>query len=357
MTGSVPPVPDAALNLAMAMIASSHEPLLLLDGDLAVIAASGSFCRNFQIDPTTVTGCSFFALGQGEWNVAQLRVLLDAIVSDSADVDAYEFELKSAKVGTRCLVANAHKLEYGAVAAVRLLLSIADVTAARANERVKDDLVRDKAILLREVQHRIANSLQIIASVLMQSARKVHSDETRDQLKQAHHRIVSVAEVQRHLMSDGGGGVALAPYLTRLCESLGASMIEDPTRLRLVVQVDDSTVETDASVSLGLIVTELVINALKHAFPRHKRGKISVTYLRHGADWTLTVVDNGAGMPPTGSEAAKPGLGTGIVEALAKQLNATIFVADTSPGTAVSIIHKHAAAAANANAGSAQGAV
>jgi len=335
--------------MAMAMIASSHEPLLLLDGDLAVIAASGSFCRAFRIEPASVAGLSFFALGNGEWDVAQLRVLLSAVVSGTAEVDPYEFELKSALVGTRCLVLNAHKLAYDDAANVRLLLGIADVTDARASERVKDSLVRDKSVLLQEVQHRIANSLQIIASVLMQSARKMHSSETRDQLQQAHHRIVSVAEVQRHLMSAGDGAVALAPYLTRLCESLGASMIQDQTRLQLVVHVDDSTTDADASVSLGLIVTELVINALKHAFPHHKRGKITVSYRRHGADWTLSVVDNGAGMPQSDSEAAKPGLGTSIVEALAKQLNAVVFVADTSPGTAVSIIHKQAAYAANAD--------
>jgi two-component sensor histidine kinase len=343
--------------MAMAMIASSHEPLLLLDGALNVIAASGSFCRAFQVPPDGVAGRSFFAMGQGEWDVAQLRVLLGAIASGSAEVEAYEFELQSGLAGKRCLVLNAHKLAYGEASEVRLLIGIADVTEARASDRVKEDLARDKAILMQEVQHRIANSLQIIASVLMQSARKVHSNETRDQLTQAHHRIVSVAEVQRHLMSAGGGQVALAPDLTRLCESLGASMIQDPTRLQLMVLVDDSTTEADASVSLGLIVTELVINALKHAFPHHKRGKITVNYQRNGADWTLSVVDNGVGMPPVDSEAAKPGLGTSIVEALAKQLNATVFVADTSPGTAVSIIHKQAADAANANAGPAERAV
>lgn len=92
------------------------------------------------------------------------------------------------------------------------------------------------------------------------------------------------------------------------------------------------------SVSLGLIVTELVINALKHAFPGHEpEGRIAVDYLANGAGWTLSVGDNGIGMPS--GEDMEPGLGTGIVEALAKQLGATVTVTDRSPGTTVSVVH------------------
>lgn len=93
------------------------------------------------------------------------------------------------------------------------------------------------------------------------------------------------------------------------------------------------------SVSLGLIVTELVISALKHAFPGHDpEGRIAVDYLASGASWTLTVGDDGIGMPG-GVDAAKPGLGTGIVEALAKQLGAKVTVTDRNPGTLVSVVH------------------
>ena len=70
-------------------------------------------------------------------------------------------------------------------------------------------------------------------------------------------------------------------------------------------------VSANASVSLGLIITELVINALKHAFPNSRKGKIVIDYRSDGQDWTLSVSDNGVGMP-TGTEKPKPGLGTGI---------------------------------------------
>lgn len=118
-------------------------------------------------------------------------------------------------------------------------------------------------------------------------------------------------------------------------------MIADSDRLSIAVTVDDSAVEADVSVSLGLIVTELVINALKHAFPDQSDGKILIDYRSSGRDWTLSVTDNGIGMP-TGSEAPKAGLGTGIVEALAKNLMGEIELRDADPGTAVTITHRGA---------------
>ncbi len=157
-------------------------------------------------------------------------------------------------------------------------MAITDVTLARAEARKNDDLIREKAILLQEVQHRVANSLQIIASALMHSARRVQSEEARGYLQDAHHRVMSIAAVQRQLAASHLGLVTLRPYFTQLCESLSASMIYDPERLSIEVVVDDSVVDANTSVSLGLIITELVINSLKHAFPLQKRGKIIIDY-------------------------------------------------------------------------------
>lgn len=326
---------EAASTLAV--IAASNEPLLFLATDLVVIAASASFCRAFQIDPASVPGRQLSDLGAGEWALPQLGSLLRATASGSAQIEAYEIELVRKGHAPRCLVLNARKLGDGDED-VRLLLAITDVTLARAEARQKDDLIREKAILLQEVQHRVANSLQIIASVLMHSARKVQSEEARGYLRDAHHRVMSIAAVQRHLAASTLGDVALRPYFIQLCESLAASMIYDPERLSIAVTVDDSVVTANASVSLGLIITELVINALKHGFPEQRHGKIIVDYRSEGQKWALSVKDDGVGMP-AGALVATPGLGTGIVEALARQLRGRIHVADASPGTAFTLIH------------------
>jgi two-component sensor histidine kinase len=323
--------------LALAILASTAAPALLLDGELSVIAASTAFYRTFGLDPSTVAGRPLFKLGAGEWDVPQVRSLLGATLSGLATIDAYEMDLKDAAAARR-LVLNAQKLDYGDAEQVRLLLTISDVTEARISEKLKDDLLREKAILLQELQHRVANSLQIIASVLMQSAKRVQSEETRGHLQDAHHRVMSIATVQQQLAASRIGDVELRGYFTQLCQSLGASMIHDHDQVSLAVTADDSSVNADISVSLGLIVTELVINALKHAFPGDREGKIIVDYLSQGQEWKLSVSDDGVGTPQSLAD-AKPGLGTSIVEALASQLDATVETEGGDPGTTVSIVH------------------
>ena len=115
----------------------------------------------------------------------RLRSLLSATLSGLAKIDRYEMDLSRDQKEPLCLVLKAQKLAYGNSRQPRLLLTISDVTQARIAEKLKDDLLlekdtllRDRAILLQEIQHRVANSLQIIASVLMLSARKVQSEET-----------------------------------------------------------------------------------------------------------------------------------------------------------------------------------
>jgi two-component sensor histidine kinase len=323
----------------LAVVMASHEPLLFLTDQLVVIAASTSFCRAFGIDSAAVPGRAFTEIGDGEWNIPKLVSLLKATASGGADIEAFEIALDRPGQATRQLIVNACRIDDGDADHIRLLVAVADVTDTRAEALVKDNLVRDKAVLLQEVQHRVANSLQIIASVLMQSARRVQSDEARGPLQNAHHRVMSIAALQQQLATSAGGMVELRSYLGQLARSLGESMIADPERLTIEVSVDDSTVDAEFSVSLGLLVTELVINALKHAFPDERGGVILVDYRSSGGDWTLSVTDNGIGMA-SGADAPKAGLGSGIVEALAKNMLGEIALSDAGPGAAITITHK-----------------
>ena len=335
------PLPHEAAvsSLGMALVFSSATPLLLLDAHLVVKAASGSFCSAFDVDCDKIVGEELSSLGAGEWGVPQLRSLLRATVAGDAAIKAYEMDLVRIGKPNRKLIVNAHKLDYLGSDDARIAVAVSDVTELRLAEKQKDDVVREKQVLLQELQHRVANSLQIIASVLMQSARKVQSDEARIHLHDAHHRVMSIATLQRQLAATSVGDVVLRSYFTDLCDSIGASMIYDHNVLTLKAIVDDSATTSEISVSLGLIVTELVINALKHAFPeRGQGGQITVEYWSRPTGWRLTVEDNGIGMPGDPID-HKPGLGTGIVDALAKQLDATVTITDTNPGTSVGIVH------------------
>ncbi len=330
---------DVVHNLAMAIIDSSVMPILLLDPDFKVITASASSTSLFGLSPELMKGRNFFELGHGEWNTPQLQGLLRITMSGGAEIDAYEMDMKVKDV-TRKLLLHAQKLDPGAIGENCMLLTISDVTLARMGDQQRDALIREKAVLLKELQHRIANSLQIIASVLMQSARRVQSEEARSHLRDARDRVMSVATLQQQLSEAGDEEVRLDDYFARLCRSLSASMVHDPDKIKIAAIVDDSRVSADRSVSLGLIVTELVINALKHALPEDREGKIFVRYNSTGAGWQLSVSDTGVGTRETLAE-AKPGLGTSIVEALANQLDATLSIHSENPGVTIKISHSN----------------
>jgi two-component system, sensor histidine kinase PdtaS len=117
-------------------------------------------------------------------------------------------------------------------------------------------------------------------------------------------------------------------------------MISEDRSLSLDIDAEASTTSSTEAISIGLIVTELVINALKHAFPADGAvGLITVTYDLEGENWRLAVSDNGIGRPEAYFDRAPPGLGTSIVEALARQLDGRVKVSDALPGTCVSITH------------------
>lgn len=328
---------DPSLSFALSMVCASATPLLLLDGGCRVIAASASFCSAFDIVPSEAVGQTLFSLGAGEWDLPQLRILLSATALGDADIDAYETELRRQGEPPRYLIVNVRRLAFGPANDVRLLVSINDVTEARALARKGIALAHDKDVLLQEVRHRVANSLQIIASVMMLNARRTSSEETRGHLRDAHNRVMSVADLQMQLAVSTDEAVNLKSYLIKLCATIGASMIANPAALALTVDALDVTVPPEVSVSLGLIVTELVINALKHGFPDGAGGAIVVGYKRDDELWTLSVSDNGVGMP-SGRSPAKAGLGTSIVQALARQLSAEVVVEHLRPGTRVSVV-------------------
>lgn len=173
---------DAALSLTLAVVAASQGPLLLLDERLTVLAASRSFCRAFDIDPAHVEGVQIFALGKGEWDAPQLHSLLTETASGEVEIVAYEFDLVRPGRKIRRLSVHAQLLSYRDLDHVRVLVAITDITDALANEQATEKLRRENEVLLNEVRHRVANSLQIVASVLMQSARRTQSDEVRGSL-------------------------------------------------------------------------------------------------------------------------------------------------------------------------------
>jgi chemotaxis protein methyltransferase CheR len=331
---------DDASALAQAIVDTIRDPLLVLDEHLRVVTANRAFHQTFRMNPQDIQGRPVYGLGDGQWDIPELRLLLEEVAPQHAAMEAYEVERDFPIIGRRSMLLNAREVFNQRNTDKLILLTIEDVTDRRATERVMSELLQQKEILLQEMQHRVANSLQIIASILMLKAQSVQSEETRLHLRDAHDRVMSVATVQQQLQASGHGEpIELGPYLSRLCDALAASMIGDSRPVTLKVEADAGTAVSGEAVSIGLIITELVINALKHGFLSGSGGEILVRYIVDGANWRLSVSDNGVGLQQDGSGRGRTGLGTTIVEALAHQLKARVEITSRSPGMIVSIVH------------------
>src|SRR5690349_9405150 len=284
-------------SLEEAIVDTVREPLVVLDDALRVVVASRSFYRAFAVTPEDTEGRFFYELGTGQWNIPALRELLTAIIPHHTTIEEFEVEHDFPRIGRRTMLLNARKIFYEGNNSTSLLVAIEDVTERRTLEREKDELLRQKDLLLREMNHRINNSLQIIASILLLKAHTVQSAETRRHLQDAHERVMSVAAVQEQLHpTPFGTQIEVRNYLTKLCESLAASMILDDQPITLRVEAGEGTTTSEQAVSMGLIATELTINALKHAFPGRARGNIVVGFESTASAWRLAVSDDGVGI-------------------------------------------------------------
>ena len=330
-----------ACALAQSIVDTVREPVIVLDKALRVIAASRSFYSAFEVSPEETQGKLLYALGDGQWDIPKLRLLLERIIPEHGEMEDYEVEHEFPHLGVRIMLLNARQVFYKEGAETTILLGIEDVTARRKLEHDKDDLLRQKDVLLAEIQHRIANSLQIIAGVILMKAKTVSSEETRPLLRDIHDRVISIAAVQQQLHASGAiGPIEVVSYLTRLGGALATSMIGDDRPVTLKVTGDAGTLNSRQAESIGLITTELVMNSLKHAFPTaDAKGQITITYEVDGTNWELSVTDNGVGTQDSVFAQPRTGLGTGIIKALAQDLNAKVETLSGVEGTTVSVTH------------------
>lgn len=194
-------------------------------------------------------------------------------------------------------------------------------------------LAEEREVLLREINHRVANNLQLVSAFLRIQASTVKSEETRDALAGALARVEAIGHVHRQLyMSHDVRQVAVAGYLSHLLGELERVAVGNEGDRRLAVEGDESTISTERAIAVGILVTELVINAFKHAYAPGQRGPVQVTS-RAGANDTLTLVveDRGRGLPEPGAAPSK-GLGTGIVQMMAAKLGARMRQENANPG-------------------------
>ena len=207
----------------------------------------------------------------------------------------------------------------GAAALVLTLLLAGFFFRSTARLREEQALVRQKDVLLHEINHRIKNNLQVIASLINLQADRAQLPETRRELASISRRVSALNLVHEQLhpaLTDGA--IDLATYLEELCANLPAVHGHADRRVRIQSRMESMMVKADAAVPVGLIVSEALTNSLKHAFPHGGGGKVQITLERDGPNRAvLELADDGVGLP--GADNRREGVGLNLIEALAGQ--------------------------------------
>jgi two-component sensor histidine kinase len=190
-----------------------------------------------------------------------------------------------------------------------------------------DQSLAEKDILLNEVHHRVNNNLAVIASLLRMQAEAFPDDQVADALRGSQLRVESMALIHAHLYNSvDWRAVKFADYAAVLAENLFRAYGIDPGRVQLRVEVGPLELGVDKAIPAGLILNELISNALKHAFPRGRSGSLLIKGKLEDGVVELSVQDDGVGMSSSAAQAAEPrrkSLGMTIIKVLCRQLKAT----------------------------------
>jgi two-component system CheB/CheR fusion protein len=311
---------QTARNYSAGIVDTVPQPLLRLDAALHVISANAAFYRTFRTSPEVTENQFFYALAERQWDIPQLRTLLGETLSKNTEFKNFEVERSFPQIGQRTMLLNATRIALDGTGTQMILLMIEDITERRrVDDQIKASLL-EKEILLKEVHHRVKNNLQIMSSLLKLGSNTAAGGNNRSFVQDSQDRIQAIALVHEQLyMSVNLSTISLGAYFQHLTEHLRRSYL-GPENLNITVH-GDLKIGVDAAILLGLILNELVTNALKHAFPGGRKGHIRVG-LRLESDQRaiLEVQDDGVGIPKGLDIEKSDSVGLSLVRQLVNQL-------------------------------------
>ncbi len=319
------------------LLETIREGLLVLEPDLTIRFANRSFCQTFAVAPEDTVGRKLYEFGNGQWDIPTLRAKLDTIISGRQTIEAFEVEYFFPSIGPRIMMLNARKVYRPGNKIRQILLAIEDVTERVRLEREHAAAHQRIGMLMQELTHRVKNSLQFIGAMVMIEARSHRSGEGRAALERVSSRITALGQLYSTLSkADTVEEIDAATYLDELCRDLIESVHkEGGTSIVLKTDIESELLPTDRAIPIGLIVNELVTNAVKYAFPGEANGTVMVTLKRMPGELRLTVADDGRGLDP---QRADSGLGGRLVDGFAQQLGGHVKRESNIRGTSVHLI-------------------
>ena len=288
---------------AQSIVDTVREPLLVLDRDLCILAASRSFFETFQVGRDETIGRPVYELGNGQWDIPELRRLLEEVIPRSRAVEGFEVEHDFPGLGRRAMLLSARKLFHPDNTGTTLLLAIEDVTERRRVEH-------ERELRFGELRHRVKNLLAVIQALARQT---VAEDRSGAEYRDAFLGRLEALTHAHELAFGTGGGVDLAALVGGVLEPYtggnGAVAVETGP----AVALPPARVQ-----ALALVLHELATNAVKHGALSAPGGRLRVGWAveEAGGARRVRLRWEERGGPPAAPPAAR-GFGTDLVERVA----------------------------------------
>lgn len=331
-----------ARNYSEGIVQTVRQPLLILDKDLRVLSANSAFYRTFQVAKEETENQSIYSLGNGQWNIPQLRARLDYIFPKDTEFENFEVQHDFLHIGHKCMLLNARRIVLDGTGTETILLSIEDITdRKRAEEQIKTSL-KEKEILLKEIHHRVKNNLQIISSLLKLKDDSMVDEKALKFVRESQDRIRAMALVHEKLYASADlSQIDMEDYI----QSLSAQLLRtypEPENIDFKIKAAGIFLEVDTAIPCGLILNELISNIFKHAFPDGKSGRVVIDLRADSNNQLILVIqDDGIGIPKGIDIAKTKSLGLRLVHQLVDQLEGQLNLDRSSRRTKFIIRFPH----------------
>lgn len=320
---------EAALKIAKDKLQAVWDAVpgfvSLISSDLKYIGVNQQLANVFRLSPEEFIGQEIGFLGTSQ---GFIHFITEFFASDLQEATQEITSGVEPNQKTHLIVVKKYQQATAAV-----LIGI-DITERKQAENKIQASLQEKEVLLKEIHHRVKNNLQVISSLLKMQSRSLNDPKILEMFQESQSRIQSMALIHEKLYeSEDLARINCAEYIHNLTSHLYRSYQVSPRNLQLDVKVDNISLSIDAALPCGLIINELVSNAIKYAFPDRRSGNI---YIHLNMDeqkhYTLKVGDNGIGLPENIDWQNTRSLGLRLVRTLSQQLGATVEL-DRSDGT------------------------
>ena len=194
------------------------------------------------------------------------------------------------------------------------------------NQLVRESL-REKEVLLKEIHHRVKNNLQVISSLLSLQSRQVQDESVQEAILEGRNRVRSMAMIHQDLyQTEHLSNIDVRNYINQLSKSLFDSYNIEPDRIRLETNIQPLQLDVDILIPLGLILNELITNALKYAYTEEQAGQLEISLQKEEQNLNLRVADNGQGLPDGFDPSRASSMGYQLIQAFVEKLKGKLTV-------------------------------